>query len=60
MLECNGYIMFDGVMQIKKIINSESYCVAGIWLYKPDTNCWYCDDKKYPSEICKIAIDNTK
>lgn len=66
MLKCEDYIMFEGVMKItpnsskfNKLCDN-SYGVSGVWLYKPDVDCWYCDGKSYPSNICQIAVDNTR
>ena len=55
MLKCEGYIMFKGVMKI-----NETDYVDGIWLYKPECECWYCAGKSYPKSSCEIIIDNTK
>lgn len=49
-LKCEGYVMFLGEMEI----NVPSGCVVkyGTWLYRPDTECWYCDGVSYPWTIC--------
>ena len=43
-LECDGYKMFKGTMKIKPPQSKrfKSYPLEGVWLYRPDTNCWYC------------------
>jgi len=55
MLECEGYKMFEGCA----LIEPKSKCVTpfwleGVWLYKPDTNCWYCKGRSFPANIVKI------
>lgn len=53
-LECEGYIMFQG----KMIINPphpqfKPYELEGVWLYKPDMQCWYCNGHSFPASICR-------
>ena len=53
-LECDGYKMFKGSMSIKASGKRFSkYTVEGVWLYKPDTDCWYCKGHSYPAEVCE-------
>lgn len=59
MLTCEGYKMFKGVMKIVRF-NGNTECIEGIWLYKPECKCWYCNGSSYPAEVCEILIDNTK
>ena len=47
-----GYKAFAGWMRIDWRIGIEK--VRGDWLYRPDTNCWYCKGESYPAEICTI------
>lgn len=56
MLICEGYKMFKGIMYVISLNKS----IKGIWLYKPDTNCWYCSGTSYPVNVCKILEDDTK
>ena len=59
MLICEGYMMFKGVMKIKRVNGNYEY-VEGIWLYKPDCECWYCNGSSYPKDNCSVLVDNTK
>lgn len=51
MLTCEGYKMFFGAATVtpngKK---SEAYDVIGTWLYKPESNRWYCAGNAYPAD----------
>lgn len=58
MLKREGYKMFRGTMEITPI-NCESYKVVGVWLYKPEYECWYCNGTSYPVEVCNIISDLT-
>lgn len=50
---CEGYQAFRGTMEVMHIGHGTER-IEGDWLYKPDTNCWYCRGRSYPVEICKI------
>lgn len=52
-LTCEGYKIFEGVMGISPS-KTFSYDVEGTWLYKPDTDCWYCNGRSFPAEVCSI------
>lgn len=47
-----GYKAFTGLMRIDWQIAIER--IRGDWLYRPDTNCWYCKGESYPAECCTI------
>lgn len=53
MLSCEGYKMFRGSMKVG------AHVVEGVWLYKPEYNCWYCNGSSYPAEVCTVLVDNT-
>jgi len=53
MLTCEGYKMFRGSMKVG------AHVIEGVWLYKPEHNCWYCNGSSYPAEVCTILVDNT-
>ena len=63
-LEAEGYKMFKGVMEVTcytidikaKKRTSEKKYIEGTWLYKPDTECWYCNGSSYPDTICRIPM----
>ena len=59
MLNCEGYKMFKGIMKITRITGHSDH-VEGIWLYKPEYECWYCNGSSYPASACSILVDNTK
>lgn len=51
-----GHIAFRGRMRILHKQAKPGYKdVVGDWLYKPETECWYCKGKSYPAEICVIS-----
>lgn len=57
-LQCEGYKMFEGTADIVPI-NPEikPFEVTGVWLYKPEFHCWYCNGKSFPEEIVEIKED---
>lgn len=61
MLKCEGYKMFNGVMNIipknPKFPREE---IEAIWLYKPEYDCWYGKGCSYPAEICEVVEDRTQ
>ena len=57
MLKSEGYKMFNGVMKITPKDAVWSTSIYGTWLYKPETDCWYCKGSSYPAECCEIESD---
>lgn len=57
MLKSEGYKMFVGVMKITPKDAVWSRHIHGTWLYKPDTDCWYCNGSSFPAECCEIEED---
>lgn len=59
MLKVEGYMMFEGIMNIVPKSNEiQSYFVTGTWLYKPEYDCWYCTNgSSYPASVCYIHKD---
>lgn len=57
MLECEGYRMFHGAMRIYGMTHG-SQIVVGTWLYRPDTECWYCNGTSYPRHVCKAEDED--
>ena len=58
MLKCEGYRMFRGAMVITPTVKTyPAFVVTGVWLYKPDTKCWYCNCTSYPEGICTLLGD---
>ena len=55
MLECEGFKMFHGLVQINARNRPMPQLIYGTWLYKPDTDCWYCGGQSYPAEIVQIV-----
>lgn len=47
-----GYKAFRGKMSI---VTQHGMIVSGDWLYKPDTDCWYCGGYSYPAICCQIV-----
>lgn len=60
MLTCEDYKMFKGSMKIIPKSSMPEYVVSGVWLYKPDCECWYCNGSSYPSNVCQILTDETR
>lgn len=56
-LECEGYKMFRGTATIMSDEASAMppFEMSGVWLYKPEFDCWYCNDTSYPAEIVQIG-----
>lgn len=60
MLECEGFKMFRGTALVRpKTINLAVMKVSGVWLYKPEFDCWYVGGRSYPAEIVEIVKDET-
>ena len=38
-MKCDGYEMFHGTVKILLVYGCVD--ITGIWLYRPDTDCWY-------------------
>lgn len=58
MLQVDGYKMFQGSIRIKPVDADSgliSKDIVGTWLYRPDTDRWYCDGKSYPAAICRVT-----
>ena len=54
-LSCEGYRMFNGTMIITpKVKEIKPFEVTGVWLYKPEYDCWYCKGSSYMNQICTI------
>lgn len=51
MLKCKGYKMFKGSATIKPVTKMQPFTVTGMWLYKPEYDCWYCNGSSYPAKI---------
>lgn len=61
MLKCEGYKMFKGLMRITPKNDAwPSHLVQGVWLYKPEYNCWYCGGSSYTADICSVEEDWTE
>lgn len=46
MMQINGYIMFHGDLNVREKDSDNVYAIKDKdFLYRPDTNCWYCEDK---------------
>ena len=58
-LECEGDRMFYGIMLITpKDTPSTPSKIKGVWLYKPEDKCWYCNGWSYMEDICTIYKTN--
>ena len=55
MICVEGYKAFRGTMYHKMLDKK----ITGEWLYKPDTDCWYCNGSSYPNVVLKIIDDLT-
>lgn len=55
-ISVEGYKAFRGYMKITPgNPKYQPYEVFGDWLYKPDTDCWYCKGSSYPAFTCTIV-----
>lgn len=60
MIKVEGYKAFRGVMRITpKSKEFEPFDLAGDWLYKPDTGCWYGNGRSFHADICTVVEDST-
>lgn len=61
MLTCEGYKMFKGTMRVEpKSVCFPREDVYGTWLYKPDTDYWYCNGRSYSPRIVTLVEDLTE
>ena len=52
MLKCEGYMMFKGkAMVIPASERFPAFMEDGVWLYKPEYDCWYVNGRSYPAKI---------
>lgn len=56
MIEVEGFKAFRGVMRVCILVGDQE--VYGDWLYRPDTDCWYCRGESYPSGVCDVLEVN--
>lgn len=47
-IEVEGFKAFFGMM------DCGGRAVWGEWLYKSETDCWYCRGSSYPADMCRI------
>lgn len=65
MLQCDGYRMCRGQLVVQP--DEEGgipYVERGTLLYRPDTDCWYCQGAKgwavgYPADECRVVEEDT-
>lgn len=59
MIKVEGYKAFKGTMKIIPVSKEIApYEISGDWLYKPDTDCWYCGGWSYPEQICEVMKED--
>ena len=54
MICVEGYKAFRGTMKVTP--GNPAYApftLTGDWLYKPDTDCWYCQGRSFPAFTCE-------
>lgn len=57
-LQCEGYKMFEGTAKIVPLNEDiKPFEMTGTWLYKPQTNCWYCNSRSFPEVVVKVEED---
>ena len=54
MIEVEGFKAFRGSMRIYKVFGDEMV-IYGDWLFRPDTDCWYCSGDSYPADVCEVV-----
>ena len=53
--QCEGYKFFKGTMIVTpKNPQFPQREVTGVWLYKPEYKCWYCNGSSFMEDICTI------
>lgn len=53
MICVEGYKAFRGTMKVTPGNPAyPPYELTGDWLYKPDTDCWYCKGQSFPAFTC--------
>lgn len=55
MICVEGYKAFRGTMLWTP--GNPAYApqkITGDWLYKPDTDCWYCQGRSFPANTCEV------
>ena len=61
MLSVEGYAMFRGVLQVTpKHPDILPFQLTGVFLYKPDTDCWYGQGRSFAASICEVVSDETE
>lgn len=56
-IRVEGYKAFRGYMKITPLNKAYlPHTVYGDWLYRPDTDCWYCKGLSYPASVCTIEV----
>lgn len=60
MLTCEGYKMFSGTATITPC-NPEMlpFTLTGTWLYRPDTDCWYCNGRSFAARVVDGIVEIT-
>lgn len=54
-IQVEGYKAFSGLMKwVPGNPEYPSQRIYGDWLYKPDTDCWYCNGISYPADTCEV------
>lgn len=54
MICVEGYKAFRGTMKVTPGNPAfPPYELTGEWLYKPDTDCWYCKGQSFPAFTCE-------
>lgn len=60
MLQCECYKMFRGKMRITpKNPQFAPWEEEGVWLYKPEYDCWYGNGRSYVASCCVVVEDLT-
>lgn len=53
-IQVEGYKAFRGTMKVTPGNPAfQPYTLTGDWLYKPDTDCWYCKGRSFPAFTCE-------
>ena len=61
MICVEGYKAFRGTMKVTP--GNPAYppfTMDGDWLYKPDTDCWYCKGRSFPAFTCEPVAMETE
>lgn len=58
MLQCEGYKMFKGKADFVPPNPKFAATIYGVWLYKPEYDCWYVNGESFPASSIKNIVED--